>query len=56
MTVEQLINTLNNLIKDNPKNAYKEVVMSQYDNEDAEMDGVVSCTNVNERPTKIILE
>ena len=52
MTVEQLINTLNNLIKDNPKNAYKEVVMSQYDNEDA----VVSCTYVNERPTKIILE
>lgn len=49
MTVQQLINQLQALIKDNPKVAYKRVVLAQYDSESAVNEGYEPASDVHEK-------
>ena len=49
MNVEQLIRQLQSLVKDNPRAAYKSVVLAQYDSESAANDGYEPASDVHEK-------
>ena len=48
MTAQELVRRLTIIIKENPKAAYKEVVLAQYDSAAAEYDGYEKAQNVYE--------
>ena len=55
LSVEQLIWRLQVAVKENPKNAHKPVVMSQYDSESASQNGYEPAEGVREYLDKIII-
>jgi len=48
MTAQELVNRLNAIIEKNPKAAHKEVVIAQYDSEEAHNTGFEKAENVYE--------
>jgi hypothetical protein len=56
LSVQNLIWQLQQKIKEDPKNAYKDVVMSQYDSESASQNGYEPAESVREYLNKIIID